>query len=51
MKITKKLGLTLLAIWLILTGLLQFMAIPIPAIGTIMAALAIASGVLILLGR
>ncbi len=51
MKITKKLGMTLLAVWLILNGLLQIMSIPIPAIGMIMVILAIASGVLILLGR
>jgi hypothetical protein len=41
----------LLAIWLILTGLLQVATIAIPAIGIIMAVLAIAAGVLILLGR
>jgi len=41
----------LLAIWLILTGLLQVVSIAIPAIGTIMAVLAIAAGVLILIGR
>lgn len=51
MKVTKKLGMTLLAVWLILTGLLQVMSIPIPAIGMIMAVLAIASGALLLLGR
>jgi len=41
----------LLAIWLILTGLLQVITIAIPAIGTIMAVLAVAAGILILLGR
>jgi hypothetical protein len=51
MKITKNLGMLLLAIWLILTGLLQLVTIPIPAIGTIMAVLALAAGVLILMGR
>ena len=51
MRVTKNLGMLLLAIWLILTGLLQVVSIAIPAIGTIMAVLAIAAGVLILLGR
>ena len=51
MKITKNLGMLLLAIWLILIGLLQVVSIPIPAIGTISAVLAVVAGVLILLGR
>jgi hypothetical protein len=51
MKLTKKQGMLLLSIWLIMTGLLQVVSIPIPAIDTIMALLAIASGVLILAGR
>jgi len=49
--IKKKLGMLLLGIWLILTGLLQVVSIPIPAIGMILALLAMVSGVLILLGR
>jgi hypothetical protein len=51
MKMTKNLGMILLGAWLILTGLLQVVSIPIPAIGTILAVLAVAAGVLILLGR
>ena len=51
MKLTKKLGMLLLGIWLIISGLLQVVSIPIPAIEMIMAMLAIAAGVLILLGR
>ena len=51
MRLTKTLGMLLLGIWLIVTGLLKVTTIPIPSIGTIMAILAIASGVLILLGR
>jgi hypothetical protein len=51
MRVTKNLGMLLLAIWLILTGLLQLVTISIPAIGIIMAVLALAAGVLILLGR
>lgn len=38
----------LLAIWLILTGLGAFAALPLP--GVLMAALAVIAGVLILLG-
>jgi len=41
----------LLGIWLILTGLVQVVSIPIPAIGTLLALLAIVAGVLILFGR
>ena len=49
--LTKSLGMLLLGIWLILTGLFQIVAMPIPLLGIIMALLAIAAGVLILLGR
>ena len=45
------LGMLLLAIWLILTGLLQLVNLGIPAIGTLMALLAIAAGILILLNK
>ena len=51
MKLTRSLGMLLLGIWLILTGLLQVVSIAIPAIGSLLALLAIAAGVLILLGR
>ena len=51
MELTKDLGMLLLAIWLIATGLLQVVKIRIPASGIILAVLAIAAGVLILLGR
>jgi len=49
--VKKKLGMLLLGIWLIMTGLLQVVSVPIPAIGVILALLAIAAGALILLGR
>jgi len=49
MKSTKNLGMIVLAVWLILTGLMQVVTLPIP--GMIMAVLAIAAGGLILLGR
>ena len=51
MKLPKNGGMLLLGIWFIVTGLLQVVSIHIPAIGTILALLAIAAGVLILLGR
>jgi hypothetical protein len=51
MNLTKNLGMLLLGIWLIVTGLLQVVSIHVPAIGPILALLAIAAGVLILVGR
>jgi hypothetical protein len=51
LKLTKNLGMLLLGAWLILTGLLQFVHIPITDVSTILALLAIAAGVLILIGR
>jgi hypothetical protein len=49
MKMTNNIGMILLAAWLILTGLMQVVTVPIPAM--IMAIIAIAAGVLILIGR
>jgi len=51
MKITKNLGFLLLGIWLIVSGLLQFVDLSIPSMGVILSALAIAAGVMILLGK
>lgn len=51
MKVTKNLGFLLLGIWLIVTGLLQVMDIPIPEIGMILAILAIAAGAMIVLNK
>lgn len=48
---TKNLGMLLLSIWLIITGLLSFVQVPFVHMGLVMAALAIAAGVLLLLGR
>ena len=50
MKITKNIGLLLLAIWLILTGLAAFVP-GIGGLGPILALLAIAAGVFLLLNR
>jgi uncharacterized membrane protein YccF (DUF307 family) len=50
-KLSRKMGMLLLGIWLILTGLLQVVSIQIPHIGIILGILAIAAGGLILLER
>jgi hypothetical protein len=47
----RKWGTTLLAVWLIATGLLPLVRTDIPQSGTILAVLAIAAGVLIFLDR
>ena len=51
MKFTKNLGMLLLAIWLIVTGLVRLLASASPGCRLIMAILAIAAGVLILLDK
>lgn len=48
-RMTRSLGMLLLAIWLILTGLTGLVAFPLPAV--VMAVLALIAGVLILVGR
>jgi len=45
---TRSAGMLLLGIWLIVTGISGFAALPIP--GVLMAALALVAGVLILIG-
>jgi hypothetical protein len=49
MRLTRNLGMLFLAIWLILTGLSAF--VPLGGLGILLAILAIAAGILILLGR
>ena len=49
MNITRNIGMLLLSIWLILTGLSAF--IGMAGLGPILALLAIAAGVFILIGR
>ena len=53
MKLTKNLGMLLLAVWLILFGLLtaSFLKVNFAYSGDLLAVLAIAAGVLILLQR
>jgi FtsH-binding integral membrane protein len=50
-KLSKNLGMLLLSIYLILTGLLELINFSFPASGTILALLAIAAGVLLWLRR
>jgi hypothetical protein len=50
MKITRNLGMLLLAIYLILTGLAGFIPL-LGGLGIILSLLALAAGILILLGR
>ena len=51
-RVTPSLGSLLLAIWLILTGLIELGVIRgVSGLGTIMAILALAAGVLILISR
>jgi hypothetical protein len=51
MKLTRNLGMLLLGIWLILTGLIPLLNLGVSGLGTLMAVLALAAGVLILAGR
>jgi hypothetical protein len=50
-RITKNIGMLLLAIWLILTGLIALLSLSFAGLGLIMGLLAIAAGIFILLGR
>jgi len=50
-KRTKKLGLLLLGIWLIMTGLIQLLNLSFEGLPLIMSILAIASGVLVIIDR
>jgi hypothetical protein len=51
MRLTRNLGMLLLAIWLILTGLIPLLNLSFSGLHLIMAILAIAAGVLIAVGR
>jgi hypothetical protein len=51
MNITKNLGMLLLAIYLIVTGVLGLGIITVSGLGTLLAIVAIAAGVLILIGK
>jgi len=51
MKVTRNLGMLLLAVWLVMTGLIPLLNLSFSGLGTVMATLAIAAGVLIVVGR
>jgi hypothetical protein len=51
MKLTKNIGFLLLGIWLVVSGLVAFIDMPIPSLGIILSGLAIAAGVMILLSK
>jgi hypothetical protein len=51
MKLTKNVGMLLLALWLVLTGLVPLLNLGFSGLGIVMAILAIAAGVLIAVGR
>ena len=51
MKFAKTIGMLLLALWLVMTGLIPLLHISFSGIGTAMAVLAVAAGVLIAIGR
>jgi hypothetical protein len=48
-KVTRNLGLLLLAIWLIVSGIAGLMPLPLPPL--VMSLLALVAGILILVGR
>jgi len=50
-KLTSNLGMILLGIWLIMTGLIPLLHLNFEGLGLIMSILAVVSGALILLGR
>ncbi|MCX5869557.1 MAG: hypothetical protein NTY00_02760 [Deltaproteobacteria bacterium] len=51
MKATRNLGMLLLGIWLIATGLIPLLHLSFSGLGILMALVAIAAGALIIVGR
>jgi hypothetical protein len=51
LQLTKNLGMLLLGIWLVLTGLIQLLGVGFSGLGMIMAIFAIVTGALIALGK
>jgi hypothetical protein len=51
MSLTKNLGMLLLSVWLILTGLIPLLNLSFSGLHTVMAILAVVTGLLILVGR
>jgi hypothetical protein len=48
---TRNTGMLLLGIWLVLTGLISLLQLSFAGLGMLMAILALAAGVLVLMGR
>jgi len=51
MKLTRNIGMLLLALWLVMTGLIPVLNLSFSGLGMVMAILAIAAGALIAVGR
>jgi hypothetical protein len=51
MKITRNWGMLLLAAWLILSGLITLLGLSFSGLGAVMGILAVAAGILIVIGR
>lgn len=51
LRLSKNLGMMLLGIWLILSGVIPLLSLNFSGLGTLMAILAIAAGALILAGK
>jgi len=51
MSLTRQLGFQLLGVWLVAMGLFSLMPLAVPMIGWLLAVLAVAAGLLILIGR
>jgi hypothetical protein len=51
MRTTRSMGVNLLGIWLLLTGIIQFVGLGLPGIHVLMGILAFVAGLLILAGR
>jgi hypothetical protein len=51
MQFAKNLGMSLLGVWLIVDGLIGLLGLSFQGLGMLMAILALAAGILILMGR
>jgi hypothetical protein len=51
MRPTRSLGIQLLGIWLVAQGIISLVPILLPGLGIVMSLLALAAGLLILMGR
>jgi hypothetical protein len=49
--LTRQLGFQLLGVWLVGMGLFTIVPLAVPALGVLLAALAVCAGLLILIGR